>query len=272
MMDYYLKQIYKGQKINIDHEFRKLGAFKRKIIEAKQRDFQERKDIAWIYPSIENTKHFPVNTTLIKISFRLARPYISRDDSEIYTTTGENPLENPIVRDKFTGFSMIKTTGWKGHLRFSAGKVEGAEYRNRGKIIRRLFGDSDKKDVSTKGRLYFYPSFFQSEVYEDIITPIDRKSRKASNLVNIEVIPQGSEAEFYLLYFPYLLSNEKINEDLVFLGEALKLMFYTYGFSAKKSSGFGIIHPIKDKDLEVYPGKFKDYFRTLLESGQGGDK
>lgn len=270
-MDYYLNQICKGQNLNIEKGFRKLGDIKRKIIEAKQRDYMERKDIAWFYPSRVEMEYLPLNTTLIKISFRLARPYISRDDSEIYTTSEERTLENPIARDKLTGLPMVKATGWKGHLRFSAEKIKGEEYKNCREIIKRLFGDSDKEGNSNKGRLHFYPSFFQRKVQEDILTPIDRRSRKASKLINIEVIPQGSQSEFYLLYFPYLLSIEEIKEDLSFLAEALKLMFYTYGFSAKKSSGFGIIQPLEDKDLEVYPEKFRNYFRTILEPDQGGD-
>ena len=44
-MDYYLNQICKGQNLNIEKGFRKLGDIKRKIIEAKQRDYMERKDM-----------------------------------------------------------------------------------------------------------------------------------------------------------------------------------------------------------------------------------
>ena len=47
------------------------------------------------------------------------------------------------------------------------------------------------------------------------------------------------------LYVPYPkgrdFKEEQIKEDLMFLAKALKLMFYIYGFSAKKTSGFGVI-------------------------------
>ena len=63
-------------------------------------------------------EYLPLNTTLIKISFRLARPYISRDDSEIYTTSKKETLENPIARDKLTSLPMVKATGWERTFAF----------------------------------------------------------------------------------------------------------------------------------------------------------
>lgn len=47
------------------------------------------------------------------------------------------------------------------------------------------------------------------------------------------------------------------------MGKALKLMFYTYGFSAKKTSGFGIISLLKEGDVEIYPPEMKKYFSIL---------
>ena len=65
----------------------------------------------------------------------------------------------------------------------------------------------------------------------------------------------GNKGEFYLLYFPYPrdkdFKSEEVKKDLEFLAEALKLMFYTYGFSAKKTSGFGIIEPLQQDNVEV---------------------
>lgn len=271
-MDYYLEQVENRQNKNFREKLIQLGKIKRKIIIKKQNDYEESESITWIYPSKDKLDSLPLNSTLITISFKLAKAYISKDDSEIYSTEKGKLLENPITRDKLTGFPMVRSTSWKGHLRFAAEKVNEKEFKNKGEIIKRLFGDSDIINDNMKGNLYFYPSIFQAQAQEDILTPINRKNRKGANLVNIEVMPQGSKACFYLLYFPYLLNNKEINEELKFVGKALKLMFYTYGFSAKKSSGFGIIQTLSEKDLNVYPNKFKNILSVLYEPDKGGVK
>jgi len=74
---------------------------------------------------------------------------------------------------------------------------------------------------------------------KEVITPLKRDTRTPAKApINLEVIEPGREGEFYLLYFPYPkdeIKEENIKNDLGFLGRALALMFYTYGFSAKKN-------------------------------------
>jgi len=74
------------------------------------------------YPEFEDLKELPKNSVLIKISFTLKKPYISKDEGEFHII-GDIINENPIVRDRFTGLPMVKPSTWKGHLRFAAGKV-----------------------------------------------------------------------------------------------------------------------------------------------------
>ncbi len=159
-------------------------------------------------------------------------------------------LENPIVRDKFTGLPMVKPTTWKGHLRYAAEKVE--LFENKKEIIKRLFGSEPaEKDNLLKGRLYFYPTFFKDGVKKDIITPLNRDTRTpVKGPIPLEIVKEGTKGEFYLLYFPYPKGDNyresEVDEDLEFISKSLELMFYTYGFSAKKTSGFGVI----EKNLE----------------------
>ena len=154
---------------------------------------------------------------------------------------------NPIVRDKFTGRPMVRPSTWKGHLRFATRMVEWNK-GNKEKIIRRLFGNESRDDKALKGRLYFFPTFFEDKAEKGVITPLDRKTRtpvKGKAPISIEVMKPDSDGEFYLLYIPYPkgrdFKEEQIKEDLMFLAKSLKLMFYTYGFSAKKTSGFGVV-------------------------------
>jgi CRISPR-associated protein Cmr2 len=279
----------------------------------------ENKNINCFYPSENDIQNLPQNTTLLKISFTLKKPYTSKNEGEFnilnekflwedinnlkkylkdnnYINLNKNDIkvekdsiifnngnikiegdsailminkekrhkfivkkdndkiwlcdgkitENPIVRDKFTGLPMVKPSTWKGHLRFAANKVEWKNEQEKKEIIKRLFGsEPEEKNNPLKGRLYFFPSFFNDEAEKDVITPLKRETRTpARGPIDFEVINPGKKSDFYLLYFPYPeIENKKdvVDNDLKFLAEALKLMFYTYGFSAKKTSGFGVI-------------------------------
>lgn len=211
-----------------------------------QRKLGEDKNIDEYYPKSEDLKNLPRKSVLIKISFTLKKPYLSKGEGEFHILNGRI-FENPIVRDKFTGLPMVRPSTWKGHLRFATEKAEWEEMDKK-KIIKRLFGSESGEDKALKGRLYFFPTFFEEEAEKDVITPLDRKTRtpvKGRSPIPIEIMKPGSKGEFYLLYVPYPkgkdFKEDQIKEDLRFLAEALKLMFYVYGFSAKKTSGFGVI-------------------------------
>ena len=198
------------------------------------------------YPNPKDLQYLPKNSILIKIKFTLKKPYTSKDEGEFHILNGRI-FENPIVRDKFIGLPMVRPSTWKGHLRFAAEKVE-LEEIDKKKIIKRLFGSETGDENSLKGRLYFLPTFFENDAEKDVITPLDRRTRtpvKNKAPISLEVMKPGSKGEFYILYVPYPkgkdFKEEQIKEDLKFLAKALKLMFYTYGFSAKKTSGFGVI-------------------------------
>jgi len=232
------------------------------------------KDIHIFYPKAEDLKDLPENSTLIKISFTLKKPYTSRDEGEFHIID-DIIFVNPIVRDKFTGLPMVRPSTWKGHLRFASGKVDEIngkklDERIRGEIVRRLFGSESDDENALKGMLHFFPTFFEEEPKRDVITPLKRDTRtptKGRSPIPIEVMKSRAKGEFYLLYIPYPkgknFKEEEVKEDLKFLAEALKLMFYTYGFSAKKTSGFGVIEKLKNEDVEILPEGKKDIFSIL---------
>ncbi|WP_202319135.1 RAMP superfamily CRISPR-associated protein [Archaeoglobus neptunius] len=108
------------------------------------------------------------------------------------------------------------------------------------------------KDIpSRSGRLFFYPTFFD-EISLDVITPLSRETRtpvRGRGPIYFEIAPDGAEGIFRLLYYPFDLVakgmldeiENEMKEDLNFLAKALQKMFYEIGFSAKKTSGFGVI-------------------------------
>jgi CRISPR-associated protein Cmr2 len=255
--DYYLSEA----KIFNDLE---LAKKKKEILNKIRSGTQNIEDF---YPTPDDLSHLPENSLLIKISFTLKKPYTSKDEGEFHIIDGRT--ENPIVRDKFTGLPMIRPSTWKGHLRFAAEKVERNSEEEKKRIIKRLFGSEPESEDTLKGRLYFFSTFFEDEAERDVITPLKRDTRTPTRRgpIPLEVMKPGKDGEFYLLYVPYPkgkdFKEEHVKEDLKFLAEALNLMFYTYGFSAKKTSGFGVIERLKGKEIEVYPEKRKETFSIL---------
>ncbi len=122
-----------------------------------------------------------------------------------------------------------------------------------------VFKERMKQDVSEsgmrEGRLIFYPVFFDS-IGLDVIAPHNRKTRTVAEMgpIFFETVPGGAQGTFSLLYFPFDLlpalrsedsaakekAIEEIQEDLAVLKEAIPAMLLTYGFAAKKTSGYSI--------------------------------
>jgi CRISPR-associated protein Cmr2 len=106
-----------------------------------------------------------------------------------------------------------------------------------------------EKIPNIKGTLFFYPTFW-NEIDMDVINPHNRKTKSGKNPIYYEIIPEGAIGSFRLLYIPIhyfacKLSDDsfflKILQDMLNIVVALKEMMLIYGFSAKKSCGFGVI-------------------------------
>lgn len=242
-----------------------LSESKEKSQRKKREQDNLKKVINKFYPTDEDAKKLSGDSVLIKIDFTLKKPYTSKDEGEFHIMNGRI-IENPIIRDKFTGLPMVKPTTWKGHLRFAAERMNG--YENKQEIIKRLFGSEPEDQEALKGRLYFFPTFFDEDAERDVITPLKRDTRTpAWGPIPLEVMKSGKKGTFYLLYVPYPkgknFKEEQVEQDRKFIAKALKLMFYTYGFSAKRTSGFGIIE--EKVDGIVYTKEKLEKFSCLEE-------
>lgn len=233
---------------------------KKKIGEMIKRIAEEHKaDFGRFYPSHEDLSHLPEGSVLICIEFTLKKPYTSRGENEFY--------ENPIIRDTFTRLPIVRPTTWKGNLRFAATQMDNSTFKDKDIIIGRLFGSGSLGEDGRRGRLHFFPTFFEEDG-KDVITPISRKTRKPTRgPICLDVIKPGSKGKFYVLYTPYPrgkgFTMDEVMEDLGFLAEALKLMFYTYGFSARRTSGFGVIN--KKVNGKLWVPKESHEFKKLHE-------
>ena len=96
------------------------------------------------------------------------------------------------------------------------------------------------------GRLMFYPTFF-NRIDVEVINPHSRKTRAGTHPIYLECVPIGAQGTFSLLYVPFDLIGKEESyikqqalADLELIAEGLSAMFLTYGFSAKRTSGYGV--------------------------------
>lgn len=181
----------------------------------------------------------PPCSWFLQFTFTLVKPYISKDDNPFYI------MDNPIVRDKVFQLPMVRSTSWKGNL-YSALWQLGHDKKD-DEQIQRLFGEIRSDEGGQAGRLFFYPTFFTQTCLE-IINPHDRKRRVGKNPILFESVPAGASGTFSLLYVPFDLigkdegeAEKQALEDLQQVAEGLRAMFLTYGFSAKRTSGYGVV-------------------------------
>lgn len=95
------------------------------------------------------------------------------------------------------------------------------------------------------GRLMFYPTFFDL-IDVEVINPHSRKTKAGTHPIYLECVPAGARGAFSLLYVPFDLIGQDAGEtraqaaqDLATLCEAIGALMLTYGFSAKRTSGYG---------------------------------
>jgi CRISPR-associated protein Cmr2 len=89
------------------------------------------------------------------------------------------------------------------------------------------------------GRLRFYPTFFD-RISLEVINPHGRTTRAGIQPIYFESVPAGAHGVFSLLYVPFnSVMVAEAQADLALVAVAVRGMMLTYGFSAKKSSGFG---------------------------------
>lgn len=134
--------------------------------------------------------------------------------------------------------------------------------------LREIYGKKEDEEVNFQGRLHFYPTFFNM-IGLDVINPHDRETRAGTKPIILEVVPETAEGTFSLLYAPFdLIENEtefkkQFLEDLKIIYKVILDILETYGFSAKKSSGYGVVNTEFKRGLFTVkeiskPSEFKD--------------
>lgn len=202
-----------------------------------------------------NLNYLPLYSFFIKITFTLKKPYLSRDDEEFYI------LDNPVCKDKVFKVPYVRPSSWKGALRWVAKNVLKKDPR----VIERLLGNVKENEIARQGRLTLYPTFF-NKIGLDIIAPHDRKTKTVKVPIQFEVVPEGAKGTFALLYAPFDLVEKddnnikkEVKEDLEIIKDSVKALLCEYGFSAKRTSGYGVIEDYFEN------GRLKTNFAGDLE-------
>ena len=175
-------------------------------------------------------------SVVLEIEFKLRKPYLSKDEEVFYI------LDNPICKDGVFKLPYIRSTTWKGALRQVVRSIAHSE-----KIVVRLFGNEKESEKARQGRLFFYPTFL-NRIGLDVIAPLDRRKKfPVRGPILFEVAPEEAEGKFRLVYVPFDILNDgsrlkiEVQEDLEFLKETIPKMMLEYGFSTKKTSGYGVV-------------------------------
>lgn len=189
----------------------------------------------------------PPYSFLISFSFKLRKPYISRDDQDFYV------IDNPVKKEWVFKLPFVAPSQWKGCLHaamvsllckwWDAAPGDGEmtdEFVGRRLALVRLFGNEYGVDVSAsefnnyldqyggraaaeiyhdrlrtmlregrrRGRLHFYPTYFK-KIDLEVINRHDRVTGAGTVPVLFECVPEGEKGEFTILYVPYDLVGAK---------------------------------------------------------------
>jgi CRISPR-associated protein Cmr2 len=130
--------------------------------------------------------------------------------------------------------------------------------------VRQRFNLTDNEDLPHhSGRLMCYPTFFDL-IDLEVINPHSRKTKAGTNPMYLECVPAGAKGTFSLLYVPFDLIGQPADEvkrqarsDLETACAAITGLMLTYGFSAKRTSGFGEAHDTISGDIRTAAGSLK---------------
>lgn len=114
------------------------------------------------------------------------------------------------------------------------------------KKVRKDFELGEKDELPHhSGRLMFYPTFFNL-IDVEVINPHSRTTKAGTHPIYLECAPAGAQGAFSLLYVPFDLigtdaeeTRAQAEQDLAATCETIEAMMLTYGFSAKRTSGYG---------------------------------
>lgn len=203
----------------------------------------------------------------ISVTFQLQTPWFSKDDVPFHV------LDNPVHRDRVFGAPFMAASSWKGLLRWAArmksdpGLLTHLEQNENNlsdwkdsKEVVHLFGNQrhfhNERDSGNeraeaerfqRGALAFRPTWFDKVGFE-VINPHDRATKAGTQPILWEVVPPRATGTLNVLYAPVPGASEPgvdRQKAILLLFDAVESLITEYGFSAKRTSGWGVATIIK---------------------------
>jgi CRISPR-associated protein Cmr2 len=210
----------------------------------------------------------PLGSWFLQFEFILAKPWLSKDDDPFYVADSVNPVR----KDKVFKIPVMAASSWKGLLRWAVMHVHLVEKRDELTVEefaeRRLahtllFGDEKGEEPDHSGRLMCYPTFFDL-IDLEVINPHSRKTRAGTQPIYFECVPAGAKGTFSLLYVPFDLIGQPADEVKRQAGSGLETacaaitgLMLAYGFSAKRTSGFGAAEDTISGEIRTAAGSLR---------------
>jgi CRISPR-associated protein Cmr2 len=230
-------------------------------------------------PAVPDLTALPSYSAFLQFRFILASPYLSRDDEVFHINDNpvrkDKVFKIPMVAGT-TWKGNLRWTAvhlaiqkWQSHQdadtlaaeRFHLARLFGDEKGEEGTQVRDLakyldeqssqaarlyrlkvrnhFSSSGNNLPHHSGRLRFYPTFYD-RIGLEVINPHERATRAGKQPIYFESVPVGASGVFSLLYVPFDgVAEAEARRDMTLAADAIREMMLTYGFSAKKSRGFG---------------------------------
>lgn len=211
-------------------------------------------------PPKRHAAYEPPTPTLLRdwlalaVTFQLQAPWFSKDDLPFHV------LDNPVHRDHVFGAPFMSASSWKGLLRWAArmktgllahleannNKLQG--WKDTAEIVH-LFGNERcneryEAEQFQRGALALRPTWFDfDKVGFEVINPHNRAKKAGTKPILYEVVPPGATGTLRVLYAPVpgaTTANVNRQKAVLLLLDAVEALITKYGFSAKRTSGWGV--------------------------------
>lgn len=207
------------------------------------------------HPPKGHATYEPSSPTLLRgwlaltVTFQLQAPWFSKDDLPFHV------LDNPVHRDHVFGVPFMPASSWKGLLRWAArmktgllAHLEANEnmlngWKDSTELLHLFGNERDEGKHFQRGALAFRPTWFVfDKIGFEIINPHDRAKKAGTKPIIYEVVPPGAIGMLNVLYAPTpgAVPGEVRQKAVPLLLDAVEALLTEYGFSAKRTSGWGV--------------------------------
>lgn len=186
----------------------------------------------------------------ITVTFQLQAPWFSKDDLPFHV------LDNPVHRDHVFGAPFMPASSWKGLLRWAARMKTGLlahleannntlqDWTDSAELVHLFGNERDEAEHVQRGAIAFRSTWFVfDKIGFEIINPHDRAKKAGTKPILCEVVPLGATGTLNVLYAPNPgapVASVDRQKAVLLLLDAVESLITEYGFSAKRTSGWGV--------------------------------